>query len=197
MNSITLGGVRDVDLGFRVLEESQDPLIPSTRDQGMVIDGRHGTYDFGAELEAKPFTFSCAFIPQGTNYDHPTAAELQQCVRRLAQHMTDSYGRPRDMTLRRSWEPDKYYIVRYSGSTPLERIAYSSIGLFTLPLVAFDPFAYSNQEHIIETTITTSPSEIEAVSNGNVRTQPVIVLTNQGTTTIKHFTIVNEYRLEG
>lgn len=197
MSSITLGGVKDVDLGFRVLEESQEPLIPSTRDQGMVIDGRHGTHDFGAVLEGKPFTYECAFIPQGTNYKKPSAADLQRCVRRLAQHMTDSYGRPRDMTLRRSWEPDKYYIVRYAGSTPLERIAYSSIGFFTLPLMAFDPFAYSNKEHIIETTITASPTEIEAVSRGSVRTQPVIVLTNQGTTTIRKFTIVNEYRLEG
>lgn len=197
MSSIILDGIRDVDLGFRVLEESQDPLIPSTRDQNMLIDGRHGSYDFGAVLDPKPFVFECAFIPQGTSYERPSASELQKRVRRLAEFMTDTYGRPRNMRLVRSWEPDKYYIVRYSGSAPLERIAYSSIGLFTLPLVAFDPFAYSTQERIIETTVAESPTTIVAESDGNVRTQPVIVLTNQGSNTITHFRIVNEYRLEG
>jgi len=194
--SITLGGVRDVDLGFRVLEESQEPLIPATRDKGMIIDGKHGTYDFGAELEAKPFTYKCAFIPNGTDYDAPSPAELQRLVRRLAQHMTDSYGRPRNMELRRDWEPDKYYIARYSGNTPLDRIAYNTIGLFTLPLIAFDPFAYANQERIFEGVMTTSPFVFDVESDGNVRTSPVIVLTNEGSTTITNFKIVNEYRLE-
>jgi len=196
MSSITLGGVRDVDLGFRVLEESTEPLIPSTRDRTMTIDGRHGTYDFGADLDAKPFVYRCAFVAEGTNYSNPSAAALQACVRRLAQHMTDSYGRPRDMILRRSWEPDKYYIARYSGDTPLERVVYSSIGLFTLPLVAFDPFAYANVEQIFETTFGESPFEIEIESAGNIRTQPVIMLRNVGSTTITNFKITNEYKVE-
>ncbi|MEK8132906.1 phage tail domain-containing protein [Paenibacillus filicis] len=196
MNSITLGGVRDVDLGFRVLEESQEPLMPSTRDKGMNIDGRHGTYDFGAELEPRLFSFQCAFIPNGTNYDNLSAEELQRCVRRLAQHLTDSYGRPRNMLLHRFSEPDKHYVVRYSGNSPLDRIAYSTLGFFTLPLVAFDPFAYGNQEQIYEDIMRTSPYKTDIESLGNVRTPLVIVLTNEGANTITRFKITNEYKLE-
>jgi hypothetical protein len=197
MSSITLGGVRDVDLGFRVLEESQEPLAPSTRDKTMIIDGNHGAYDFGAELEAKPFTYKCAFIPNGTTYSQPSAQELQRYVRRLAEHLTDRTGRPRNIKLQRAFEPDKYYIARYSGSAPLERIAYNSLGMFTLPLIAFDPFAYANIDQIYQDVITVTPWTVWIESEGNVSTPCVIELTNEGTETINHFKIAIEYRVEG
>lgn len=197
MSSITLGGVRDVDLGFRVLEESQEPLAPSTRDKTMVIDGRHGAYYFGAELEPKPFSYKCAFIPNGTDYQNPSAEALQQCVRRLARHLTDQYGRPRPIRLQRAWEPDKYYIAYYSGSTPLERIAYSTIGFFTLPLVAFDPFAYAAVDQIYQEVITAAPHSFEVESAGTVATPCLIELTNEGSTTLQEIKIQIEYKLEG
>lgn len=56
-SSITLGGIRDVDLGFRVLEETKDPLLPSTRDMNVEIAGKHGQYDFGADLTERVFSF--------------------------------------------------------------------------------------------------------------------------------------------
>jgi len=194
--SITLGGVRDINLGFRVLEESEEPLIPSTRDKTMQIDGKHGLYDFGAELEPKPFTYKCAFIPNGTDYTNVSAVELQRLVRRLAQHLTDQYGRPRYIKLQRDWEPDKYYIARYSGSAPLERIAYSSLGLFTLPLIAFDPFAYANVDQIFQDVITASPYTLLIESAGNVSTPVLIELVNEGSQTITNFALQVEYRVE-
>lgn len=197
MSSIILGGVRDVDLGFRVLEESTEPLIPSTRDKTMIIDGNHGAYDFGAELEPKPFTYRCAFIPNGTNYAQPSAQELQRCVRRLAEHLTDRTGRPRNIKLQRAFEPDKYYIARYSGSAPLDRIVYNSLGMFTLPLIAFDPFAYANLDQIYQDVITDEPYIFNVESLGNVSTPCVIELTNEGDTTINNFKISIEYRVEG
>lgn len=195
-SSITLGGIRDVDLGFRVLEESKDTLLPSTRDMNVTIAGRHGQYDFGADLTERVFSFSCAFVADGTNYDVPSAAGLQQRVRTLARHLTDSYGRPRTLELIRAFEPDNFYLVRYAGSAPLERLIYNSIGMFELELVAFDPFAYSVQEHLTEMTITESPTSFLIQSAGNIRSEAVIVLTNTGPNTLTQFRITNEYLLE-
>jgi len=70
-------------------------------------------------------------------------------------------------------------------------------GLFSLPFMAFDPFAYSDQEQIREDVITVSPHEQVVEVAGNVRTAPVIVLTNEGAETITYFRITNEYKLEG
>lgn len=195
-SSITFGGIRDIDLGFRVLEESNEPLLPSTRDIGITIPGKHGQYDFGADLAERVFSFSCAFVADGTNYDTPSAAGLQQRVRTLARHLTDSYGRPRTVQLVRYYEPDKFYLVRYAGSASLERLIYNSIGMFELELVAFDPFAYSVQEHITEQVITASPTLLQLVSAGNIRSEAVIILTNTGSNTLGEFRISNEYRIE-
>ncbi|OME59487.1 phage tail domain-containing protein [Paenibacillus odorifer] len=195
-SSITLGGIRDVDLGFRVLEETKDPLLPSTRDMNVEIAGKHGQYDFGADLTERVFSFSCAFVADGTNYDLPSAAGLQQRVRALARHLTDANGRPRTMELRRAFEPDKFYLVRYAGSASLERLIYNSIGMFELELVAFDPFAYSVQEHITEQVITSSPTTLVIQSGGNIRSEAVIILTNNGPNTLSNFRITNEYKLE-
>lgn len=195
-SSIWLGGIRDVDLGFRVLEESKESLLPSTRDTGFTIPGKHGQYDFGADLAERVFSFSCAFVADGTNYDVPSAAGLQQRVRALARHLTDSYGRPRTIELIRAFEPDKFYKVRYAGSASLERLIYNSIGMFELELVAFDPFAYSVQEHLTEMTMTESPTSFLIQSAGNIRSEAVIVLTNTGSNTLTQFKITNEYLLE-
>lgn len=195
-SSITLGGIRDVDLGFRVLEETKDPLLPSTRDMNVEIAGKHGQYDFGADLTERVFSFSCAFVADGTNYDTPSAAGLQQLVRALARHLTDANGRPRTLELRRAFEPDKFYLVRYAGSASLERLIYNSIGMFELELVAFDPFAYSVQEHLTERTITATPTTLLTQSDGNIRSEAVIVLTNNGLNTLSKFRITNEYQLE-
>lgn len=195
-SSITLGGIRDVDLGFRVLEESKEPLLPSTRDIGVTIPGRHGQYDFGADLTERAFSYSCAFVADGTNYDVPSAAGLQQRVRTLARHLTDSYGRPRTIQLIRAFEPDKFYLVRYAGSASLERLIYNSIGMFELELVAFDPFAYSVQEHITEQTMTASSTILLVESDGNIRSEAVITLTNTGSNILTGFKMSNEYQIE-
>ncbi|XID91032.1 phage tail domain-containing protein [Paenibacillaceae bacterium WGS1546] len=140
--SIILNGVRDIDLGFRVLEGSEDTILPDTVDRTMAISGRQGAWYFGADLSARYFGFKCAFVTSGTDYTAPSAIELQKRVRQLATHLTDGYGKPKAIELVMERDPDKYYTVRYAGSSPIDRIMYSAIGMFTLPLVAFDPNAY-------------------------------------------------------
>lgn len=185
--SFKLGTKTAQELGIVMLRSSQRPILPSTVDRTLPIPGRAGQRDFGADLSYRQFDLECAI-----NTKDPY--ELQQRVMELAAHLVDSYGRPKELELRFDIRPDQFFRVRYSGNAPIDRVA--GLGTFTLPLVGFDPFAYADQEHIFETTIKESPFIIEVFSDGNVRTQPVIVLTNQGENTIKHFKITNEYRLE-
>lgn len=182
-----LGGKTPEELGMRVLRESKRPILPPTIDSTLSIPGRHGEYDFGAYLGARPLPLECAFVARNS-------IELQQRAATLARFLVDSYGRPRELSLAYRNRPGQKFIVRYSGSLDINRVA--GLGLFTLPFVAYDPFAYADQERIYEALIKESPESITVETIGNIRTSPVIVLTNEGTTTITRFRIQNEYRLE-
>lgn len=133
----TLGTKTAKELGIVMLSSSKRPILPQTVDRILTIPGRCGAYDFGAELGPRLFELECALIAN-------TQAELQQACRNLAAHLMDETGRPRLHQLRFDVEPDKYYNVRYAGSLPVERIA--SLGRFTLPLIAYDPFAYGDEQ---------------------------------------------------
>ena len=132
--SFTLGGKTARELGIVMLRESQRPILPGTVDKTMSIPGRHGAWDFGAELDARVFELECAFVTKNPR-------ELQQKIMALAAHLVDSYGRPRELELRFDARPGQFFTVRYAGRLPIERVA--GLGRFTLPLVAYDPFAYS------------------------------------------------------
>lgn len=170
--SIILDGIRDVDLGFRVLEGSLDPILPDSRDRIVTIPGRQGALDFGAELEPRYFEFECIFVADGTNYNNPSAQELQNRIRQLASLLTDKTGIPRMFPLIIEREPNKHYMVRYSGSLGIERIIYSSVGTFTLPLVAYDPFAYG-----VEETINFTNNTATVTNTGTVETFPIFIAT--------------------
>jgi len=132
-NGFTLGGKTAEELGLIMRRESQLPILPGTRDRTITIPGRHGKYDFGADMDARIFSLECVFV------NAVSASDLQAKVRELADHLIDDNGQPRKLELVFDLEPDKKYMVRYAGSLPIERIA--KIGIFTLPLIAYDPFA--------------------------------------------------------
>jgi len=185
--AVWLDDKSNVDLGFVVRGTSRRPGLPATVDRTLTIPGRHGQYDFGAELSTRSIVLDCAFVTRN-------ATELQQKVMELSRYLVDSFGRPRTLKLRLRERPGQFFTVRFVGSLDVERII--GTGLFSLPFVAFDPFAYSDQEQIHEDVITSSPYEQIVNVVGNVRTSPVIVLTNEGMETITYFKITNEYRLE-
>lgn len=141
--SITLDGTSNANLGFRILEDSLDPILPQTEDRTLSIPGKNGLYDFGADYFQKEFIFSCAFVDDGTDFTAPSASELQRMVRRLSAFLTNSQGKPQNLKLIFTREPDKHYTVRLSGKLDVQRIIQSSIGTFSLPLIAFDPHAYA------------------------------------------------------
>jgi len=182
----TLGGVPAKELGIIMIGTSKRPILPPTVDRTISIPGRNGAWDFGADVGTRPFNLDCALIEQN-------AVALQMAIERLAALMVDRYGKPRTLELTFDTRPDRHYQVRYSGSLEIDRII--GLGRFTLPLVAFEPYAYGD-ERITEQTITASPTVINIRSDGDILTSPVIELTNNGTTTINQFTLSTEYQIE-
>lgn len=129
-----LGDKSFEELNLRLTNDFQHPAGASTRDYSMVIAGKHGAWDFGADRDVLQFTLPLRMIREDRT-------SLQRTVRDLSKHLFDARGRPRTMKLVFDYEPEKWYYVRYSGSLPITRIV--RFGQFTLPLTAFDPDAYA------------------------------------------------------
>ncbi|WP_213997270.1 phage tail domain-containing protein [Tepidanaerobacter syntrophicus] len=154
----TLGDKTAADLNLILLKDTESNILPNTRDLTVEIYGKPGAYDFGGEMAPRTFELQCALVRK------QTLADFQSSIRTIASHLMDSNGHPKTLKLIFDSEPDKYYNVRYSGSLPIRHI--STTGFFTLPLTAYDPFAYNiNQKSIGK-----------SVSNG-----ATVQLTNSGT----------------
>lgn len=178
----------NADFGFVVARTSQRPALPGTVDRTLAIPGRHGLYDFGADLSARQFVIECAFVSSRNSL------ELQQQVMSLARYLVDYQGKPRELELRFRERPDQFFRVRFLGSLDVDRIV--GTGIFSLPLTAFDPFAYSDRETLVEQVMMTSPYQMAIESKGNVSTEPVITLTNEGDMVIRGFRLTNEYQID-
>lgn len=179
----TLGDKTDVQLGIQLLKKYSEPIAPATRDKTVVISGRDGEYDFGADNAARLFKLKCEVV------DAATQEELATKLRALAAHLSDSEGKPRDLALSFVKEPAKFYTVRRQGALDIKRII--THGIFTLRLYAADPFAYGAEKEP-ETAVTTSPKEIAVTNDGTVATPPTITIKNNGGNTIAGFTLTQE-----
>lgn len=122
------------DEGITVLLSSEEPALPSMRNIPVTVPGRHGAYDFGAYFEPRAFVLNVVFPRQ-------SYADLKYQIRQFMSKFTDEYGRPKTVRLRFGDEVDKYYNVRLTDAIPVERAAER--GFLTIPLTAFDPYAYS------------------------------------------------------
>ncbi|KEK22465.1 phage tail domain-containing protein [Bacillus gaemokensis] len=137
-SGVFIDDVKLQDIGVMALLDSDEPLFPDVRENSVVIPGRHGAYNFGSYLQPLEFELKCAFDRQETYTD------LAYQIREFKKLFIDGYGRPKRVKLRFESEPDKFYYVEYNGRVPIERIAH--FGLFSLPLKAYDPHAYSTSE---------------------------------------------------
>ncbi|MEK4894172.1 phage tail domain-containing protein [Bacillus sp. FSL M7-0996] len=146
--SLTIDGKTLNELGLALLPEHEHPAAPSTRDYIVSLPGVPGAYDFGADLEPRPFTLPLLVKPQPDQYS------LALKTREIMTVFFDPYGKPKTVKLIYDYEPDKYYKVRYSGS--LETSRYKMMTNLVLPLTAFDPYAYS----VVETEDITWDSDI-------------------------------------
>lgn len=179
----TLGSKTASELNIELLRSTQRRILPDTRDIVLTIPGRPGAYDFGGEFGPRLIELECVFLGAASS------AELQTLARNLATHLIDIYGKPKTLKLVFDDEPDKYYTVRYSGSLPLEHLVVT--GRFTLPLVAYDPFAYG-AEQTLAFTITSSPTTMEITSSGSAPTYPIFKIKNIGQTAINGFSLRRE-----
>lgn len=168
-------------------------VAAGTRDRIVEIPGMAGAYDFGADLRERRFGLPLAWAKEIRR------GNLQAQIRRFAALLMDSCGQPRNIKMVFDYEPDKHYTVRYSGNTPPERLL--SLAFFTLPMMAADPFAYSNATNNEVTwgsetitfdsdylmgheggdtkTITTGTS-FNAVMSGYVAQRPTITIVGSG-----------------
>jgi predicted phage tail component-like protein len=128
---ITLDGYKPSYFGLKVRRAHSHPA-PSTREKTIVIPGKNGVWDFGAEMDVRTFNLPLAFV-------EVDRIALQKRIREFVSFLFDHYGKPRDIKLIFDYEPDKYYMVRYSGQINPERLI--GIGQFELPLKANDPIA--------------------------------------------------------
>lgn len=128
------------DIGVEVLVGGAEPALPNTRDRSIIIPGRFGAYDLGAELDVRNFEINCGI---SGIHDHNLIAMK---VREFARLFVDSYGRPKTVKLRFDSEPSRFYYVRYSGNLPVDKIAYTA--KFTIPLTAYDPWCFAEMEFV-------------------------------------------------
>ncbi|HFR4182769.1 TPA: distal tail protein Dit [Bacillus cereus] len=133
--SLTIDGKHISELNLQLLRDHQNPAAPSTRDNVMTIPGMHGAYDFGASLGVREFNLP-VHLKLKDEYE-----TLSSAIRKVMAVFIDPYGKPKTVKLIFDYEPDKYYMVRYSGNIPINRLF--SMGKFELPLTAYDPHAYS------------------------------------------------------
>jgi len=138
--SLRIDGKRISELKLALLPGFQHPAAPPIRDHAVSIPGRPGAYYFGSEIEPMEFSLPLLVKPQENRF------ELSAAIRKMVTAFIDPYGKPREVKLTYDYEPDKYYLARYSGSMPIDR--YLRMGKFELPMISYDPHAYS----ILEST---------------------------------------------
>ena len=170
VSSFTLGGVANTTLGVVLAPTFQEPILPSTIDRYVDIPGRNGRKLFSSDLGPREIVLDLVMI------DSTTPETLQSLTRTLAGVLLDNDGKPEDVALVFTKEPNKTYTVRYSGNLPIQRLIGGTKGVFSLPLIAADPYAYG-AEDTDTANITSGTQEMTAVNAGDYRTSPTITIT--------------------
>ncbi|HIW31472.1 MAG TPA: phage tail family protein [Candidatus Paenibacillus intestinavium] len=178
-----IDGVKWSSVGIKIIRRDIPPL-PDTRDYTVQIAGEDGEVDFGSEYGPRIINHECILIADDPRLDY------QAKVRAIAKLFDAKRG---DRFITYSDQPGKYYQARYAGTLSIEKIIFD--GMFQLPLKMHKPFPVSN-EKIVEVEVTQSPGIFTVQSDGDLSARPIFVLTNNGTTTVNGFTILNEYETE-
>ena len=180
--TLSLGGKTNIELGFDVIKEnSLLPVMPGTEDYLTDVGGRHGAYYFGADLQPRRFMLNCYF-PAAL-----TPAEIEAAIKVLNAHLFDNWGRPAALALFFSWATDRQYTVRYAGRPEVDLTMAMNRRRFILPLVAFDPLAYGEQQEVVF-DITDSPEEFWYDVTSGLNAPLTVILDNEGLNTIAGFT---------
>ncbi|ATB52741.1 minor structural protein [Caldibacillus phage CBP1] len=175
-SDVYLDGRNIKEFGLFLRQNHEHP-IPETRDQTIEIPGVHGLRHMGSTLGPRQFNLPLGIVPQIDRW------ELQRKIREFTRFLLDDYGRPRNMRLIFGYEPDKYYMVRYNGSISPERLV--TMGVFELPLIAYDPFAYflySTKEITWDTDIPilSDISWLNGITEFEVKGNQTVEIINEG-----------------
>ncbi|PEJ99338.1 phage tail domain-containing protein [Bacillus wiedmannii] len=122
------------DFGFICEPGYDDPLTPSFSRKTYSIPGREGVITYGTEIKEKEFSYPLKVMERFHN-------EMQMKFERFASFFFDQYGNPRKIKMIRDYDPGKYYLVELAQQLLPERLPED--GALVLPLVAYDPRAYS------------------------------------------------------
>lgn len=122
-------------LGLLVTGDSRYELLPSTRDNTEEIPGVHGEIDFGSELKARPLELHVV-TEEGLS-----PIEKKQLQRLISMHLDPTKG---VKSLVFADEPEKMYMVKYSGKIPLTNQA--TWFQFVIPFKMNDPFIIGTSE---------------------------------------------------
>lgn len=191
----TIGGVSFASLGLTLLKANV-PLLPEVRQYEEEIPGMDGLLDLGTEYGPRPIELDVEF-----SADNET--EYQTRLSNIAKVFNPKRG-AQPLVLDRML--GKMYYVKYNGTISIEKIA--TLGTFTIPLKAFDPFAYSVTDTTVPLalgqgyslgmglrlgdaysfTVKASPTVLKVYHAGNHEAKPLIRLTGTGS----NITIAND-----
>lgn len=132
---LTLDGNDLSEFNLEVLADHDNPLLPGTRDNLLEIGGMNGAHDMGSDMGPKPFNIPLGVTPQ------KSYAELRYKADKFTKFIMDPYARPREMKLMFDYYSDRYWMVKYAGQMPIQRLI--SMGEFILPLRAANPMGQS------------------------------------------------------
>lgn len=132
---IILDGRNISEFGFEVEPGQEDPITPKFERKTIPIPGRSGLWDFGTEIREKSFAYPLKMYDRFHD-------NMQSAYNKLVAFLFDEYGQPRPIKLVREYEPDKFYTVKAVQQLIPDRLVEESD--LILPLVADDPYKYSN-----------------------------------------------------
>lgn len=179
-----LGGIANTALGVELMPEYKEPVLPQTRDQSVKIPGMNGVHLFNTDLGPRIIVLDL-YVQDAT-----TPETLQSLTKTFSQVLLDQDGHPEDVALILTKEPNYTYTVRYAGKMPLKRLIGGSKGMFSLPLLAQDPFSYAAED--TDTDNVTAAYQTMAVENdGDYRTPPTLTITMKaGSGSVTGFTLI-------
>lgn len=162
------------------LLERRLPVLPESDEYTLKLADTDGLLDFGSTYGARTIDLTLMITT--------SAAQFHVTVAKLAQMFNAKRG---ELTLEFADMPGKYYRAVYNGTLALGAVGTREINV---ALKMNDPWP-TGAEKVTEVEITKSPETITVDSAADVNAQPIITLTNTGTTTIRSFRITNEYTL--
>lgn len=122
------------DFNVFVKNEYERPTSPEVDHKTMEIPDMPGAWYFGSEVKSREFKLPCVLSGKDS-------ADFQKSIKKLNMLLYNKKGKPREIRLSFSDEPDIYYNVRAKDDVIPERMA--GLGEFDLNLIAHDPHGYS------------------------------------------------------